>query len=389
MSREVPQLEGEREDKRQDKQPAGGLPSSRMLRNGILISVALSVIALTIISLLTMDRRTFDALRSLRPAYLALAFLVGGTRPVWSAFRLRLLVKANGGQVGFLTALKIVYTGALTGAVTPLRAGGVSAEAYLLYRYALPGAQAVAVIALGACISVILLLLSVPLVLGLGAEVLHLGFTLRGVLYLASGIGILFVVAVIYSLHSPERALDQVLLRMAPGRLRRSRRYQRFSRGLGAQVDSFRNSIRMMVRMGAANIGLAFIYSICFWISGFIVIPIVLLGLGYPGLFVKALVGQMVVATILPFVPTPGSSGLGEAGFAAVFTKVAPSFLVGLLAVVWRFFDFYMSLILGGIALLAVLRDFRRGPVRETDEEPAAIDASCEPEAPGDAARKD
>ncbi len=314
---------------------------------------------------------------------------MGGTRPVWSAFRLRLLVKANGGQVGFLTALKIVYTGALTGAVTPLRAGGVSAEAYLLYRYALPGAQAVAVIALGACISVILLLLSVPLVLGLGAEVLHLGFTLRGVLYLASGIGILFVVAVIYSLHSPERALDQVLLRMAPGRLRRSRRYQRFSRGLGAQVDSFRNSIRMMVRMGAANIGLAFIYSICFWISGFIVIPIVLLGLGYPGLFAKALVGQMVVATILPFVPTPGSSGLGEAGFAAVFTKVAPSFLVGLLAVVWRFFDFYMSLILGGIALLAVLRDFRRGPVRETDEEPAAIDASCEPEAPGDAARKD
>ncbi len=67
MGREVPQLEGEREDKRQDKQPAGGLPSSRMLRNGILISVALSVIALTIISLLTMDRRTFDALRSLRP----------------------------------------------------------------------------------------------------------------------------------------------------------------------------------------------------------------------------------------------------------------------------------------------------------------------------------
>ena len=385
MGQEEPQREAER----QEGQPVGGLPSKRMLRNGILISVALSVIALTVISLLTMDRRTFDALRSTRPAYMVLAFVIGSTRPVWSAFRLRLLVRANGGHISLPNALKIVYTGALTGAVTPLRAGGVSAEAYLLYRYALPGAEAVAVIALGACISVILLLLSLPLVLGLGAEVLHLSFTLRGVLYLASGIGILFIVMVIYSLHSPERALDQVLLRMAPRRLRGKPSYQHFTHSLGVEAQSFRDSIRLMVRMGVTDIAVAFVYTLLFWISGFIVIPIVLLGLGYPGLFAKALVGQMVVATLLPFIPTPGGSGVGEAGFAAVFNNVVPSFLVGLLAVVWRFFDFYLSIILGGIALLAVLRDFRRGPVREMDGEPGAIDALRIPEAPGDAPRKD
>lgn len=383
MGQENPEPQTECEDNRGGRQALGGLPSSRMLRNGILISLALSVIALTIISLLTMDRRTFDALRSTRPVYIVLAFLIGGTRPVWSAFRLRLLVRSNGGHISFSNTLKIVYTGALTGAVTPLRAGGISAEAYLLYRYALPGAEAVAVIALGACISVILLLLSVPVVLGLGAEVLHLGFTLRGVLYLASGIGILFIVMVIYSLHSPERALDQVLLRTAPGRLRNKPRYQHFTHALGAEAESFRDSIRLMVRMGVRDIALAFIYTLFFWISGFIVIPIVLLGLGYPGLFGKALVGQMVVATLLPFIPTPGSSGVGEAGFAAVFNNVVPSFLVGLLAVVWRFFDFYMSLILGGIALLVVLRDFRQGPVREMDTEPGAVDAPCESGAPG------
>ncbi len=378
MGQENPELEEERQEQREGEQPVGGLPSSRMLRNGILISLALSVIALTTISLLTMDRRTFDALRSLRPAYLVLALVIGGTRPFWSAFRLRLLVQTAGGQIGFTDALKIVYTGALTGAITPLRAGGVSAEAYLLYRYALPGAEAIAVIALGACISVILLLLSVPLVLGLGAEVLHLGFTLRGVLYLASGIGILFIVLVVYSLHSPERALDHLLLRVAPRRLRNSARYQRFAHALGTQVESFRDSIRLMVRMGVTEMVKAFIYTLFFWISGFIVIPIVLLGLGYPGLFFKALVGQMVVATILPFVPTPGGSGVGEAGFAAVFREIVPSFLVGLLDVVWRFFDFYMSLILGGLALILVLRDFRRGPMREAASADAGSDARGE-----------
>ncbi len=360
---------------------AGGLPSSRMLRNGVLIALGLSIVALTSIALLTMDRRTFDALRYLHPAYLVLALVIGGTRPVWSAFRLRLLVRMNGGHIRRAHALKIVYTGALTGAITPLRAGGVSAEAYLLSRYALPGAEAVAVIALGACISVILLLLSVPLVLGLGAEILHLGFTLRGVLYLATGIGILFIVAVIYSLHSPERALDQFLLNRAPRRFRTSARYQRIAHALACQVEAFRDSIRVMVRMGVVNIVRAFAYTLLFWISGFIVIPIVLAGLGYPGLFVKALVGQMVVATILPFIPTPGGSGVGEAGFAAVFGEVVPSFLVGLLAVVWRFFDFYLSLILGGLALLLVFRDLREipapNPEGEAESQPAELPAAA------------
>ncbi len=367
MGHQPREPEEERAEQPESDVPPGGLPSSRALRNGILIALALSVIALTVISLLTMDRRTFDTLRSVNPGYLLLALAIGGTRPFWSAFRLRLLVRANGGRLRFADALKIVYTGALTGAITPLRAGGVSAEAYLVYRYALPGTEAVAVIALGACISVILLLLSVPLVLGLGAEVLRLGFTLRGVLYLASGIGVLFIVLVIFSLHSPERALDQFFLRLAPGRLRRSERYQRFALALAKDVESFRDSVRVMVRMGVADIALAFLYTLLFWISGFIVIPIVLAGLGYPGLFLKAMVGQMVVATILPFIPTPGGSGVGEAGFAAVFDEIVPSFLVGLLDIVWRFFDFYLSLILGGVALLFVFRDFREGPVREPE----------------------
>lgn len=306
-----------------------------------------------------MNRRTFDALRSTNPGLLVLALAIATTRPVWSALRLRLLVRINQGYLSFPHALKIVYTGALSGAITPLRAGGISAEFYLLYRYSLPAGQALAVIALGACLSIILLLASIPLVVILSMDIIGLSFTVRGFLYLASGVGIIFLTAVIYSLRRPGRALDQILLRHSPRRLRESKRYQKMLERMAREVEGFGTSLRAMMRMGPRHILQAFLYTFAFWVGGFIVIPIVLAGMGYPELFVHATVGMMVVYTLLPFIPIPGAGGAGEAGFAAVFVNVTPTFLVGLLAIAWRFFDFYLSVLLGGIAALLALRDFR------------------------------
>ncbi len=234
---------------------------------------------------------------------------------------------------------------------------------------ALPAGEALGVIAAGASISTLLLLASVPLVIVLAADRIGLSFTMRGLLYVAAAAGVIFLTVVIYSLYSREH-LDAAILARSPRRFRASPRYRRVAAGLAKEAEGFGNSIRSMLGMGPLRLALAFLYTLLFWITGFMVIPVVLAGMGYPHLFWDAAVAQMVVYALLPFIPIPGAGGAGEAGFAAVFVNVVPSFLVGLLAVAWRFLDFYMSLATGGVALLAVARDLRRhddGPAPESE----------------------
>jgi uncharacterized membrane protein YbhN (UPF0104 family) len=48
--------------------------------------------------------------------------------------------------------------------------------------------------------------------------------------------------------------------------------------------------------------------------------------------------GRMLLLNlVLYFSPTPGGSGIAEAGFLVLFTKLVPSGTVGILAVLWRF----------------------------------------------------
>jgi uncharacterized membrane protein YbhN (UPF0104 family) len=56
------------------------------------------------------------------------------------------------------------------------------------------------------------------------------------------------------------------------------------------------------------------------------------------------------------FIPTPGASGVAEVGFAALFSPVCPGELLSIYMLLWRFFTFYLGVIIGGIIVINILR---------------------------------
>jgi uncharacterized protein (TIRG00374 family) len=88
---------------------------------------------------------------------------------------------------------------------------------------------------------------------------------------------------------------------------------------------------------------------------------VALVGLGYGSFFWKAIVAQLVIQILLPFVPTPGGSGIGEVGFLFVYKSILPDVGVAtLLTLIWRFIDFYLGLLLGGAAFILIMRDLSK-----------------------------
>lgn len=329
------------------------------LKRGLALAIGISVAALVLISYLTMDREILRTLTDLSWPWLFLALGVSLTRWLWLALRIRILAAPGGIRVPFADLAKVVYSGHFVNSVIPLKVGGIAVESWCLHVYGMDAGEALAVITFGAFISTGLLFLFLPVAVVITVSRIHLSLTLQGILYLALLVFMLFLVLVIYYMKNPDRTIMDWFLRWFP-RLSRHPRVNRAVSRMAEETSRFAAFLREIVRLGWRPILLAALCSFLYWASSMLVMPIVLMALGYHGYFWQAAVASLVVYLLMPFVPVPGGSGVGELGFYSIFSSFLPSDLSGLLTLVWRFFDFYLGLLVGGAAFLLVLRDIRR-----------------------------
>ena len=353
------------------------------MRRGFILAVSISAATLIIISLATLDRDTFTAISDLSPGFLFLAAALSLGRWLWMWLRMRLLIGATGKKVADRNILKTVYAGYFTGIITPFRAGGVTGEMVFLYEYGLEAGEAVAVVSFGACISTFLLMLFFPFAIWIASSRIELSLSIKGFLFSALAVGLLYLALVLWAILRPQATVGNTLLAHSPAFLRKREWYRRFLERLSSEIQTFALSLRRIVRLGMARLSAVAALTVLYWLTGFIAIPVALVGLGYGSYFWQAVVAQMVVQILMPFIPTPGGSGVGEVGFLFVYNSVLPDVgVAGLLTLIWRFIDFYLGLLVGGAAFILIMRDIGRSPRQpaeasheeggETDAEGAA-----------------
>lgn len=340
--------------------PDGAHPAGRLrLRRGLALAVGISAAALVLIFCLTMDREILRALSDLSWPWLLLALAVSLTRWFWLALRIRVLAAPGGVRLRFADLVKVVYTGHFVNSVVPLKVGGIAAESWCLHVYGMDAGEALAVITFGAFISTGLLFLFLPVAVVVAVSRIHLSLTLQGILYAALAVFMLFLVLVLYYMKNPDRTIMDWFARWFP-RLNRRPRINRAVSRTAEETSRFSGFLREIVKLGWRAVLPAAACSFLYWASSMLVMPTVLAALGYHGYFWQAAVASLVIYLLMPFVPVPGGSGVGELGFYSIFSSFLDSGLAGLLTLVWRFFDFYLGLLAGGAAFLLVLRDVRR-----------------------------
>ena len=332
------------------------------LRRGFILAVALSAATLIVISLVTLDRATFSALGDLSPGFLILAAALSLGRWLWSVVRMRLLINSIGKRVPLRNIVKTVYAGYFAGLITPLRAGGVTGEMFFLYEYGLGAGEGVAVVSFGACISTALLMLLFPLAIWLSGRYIDLSLSIRGVLFSALAVGLLYLALVLWAILRPHTMVGKTLLNHSPAFLRKREWYRRFLERLSAEIQTFAESLRQLAGVGWSKLAAVVILTLLYWFTGFMAVPVAVVGLGYGSYFWQAVVAQLVVHILMPFVPTPGASGFGEVGFLFVYKSIIPDIgVAGLLTLIWRFIDFYLGLLVGGAAFILIMRDIGKG----------------------------
>lgn len=349
------------------------LLESRKIRTGLFVALSLSVAAVLLLLFLTIDRETWEAVSRIKPVFLLAALALMLVR--WGSHILRtmLLIRASGARLGFWKTTKAIMSGIFTGSVTPFRAAGIPVEIYFLYKYGIPAPRATAIIATGSTMSILLFVIAMPAIFVVTASKVDVHLGIRSLLVVAGMVAFFLLVVVLYSMRDPSRAAS-VVNRRAPGFLKRRTWFDRMVEKFFDAVSRFQKSLRAILGYGKGVLLLAALLTVVLWTSIIFIPPLMLWSLGYPELFWRAALAQLVISYLLPFMPVPGESGMAEATFAGVYAVFVPVNLIGVMALAWRFFTFYLALLVSGIIFVIAARD-ASSTAAEGPAGPAEVDA--------------
>ncbi len=319
------------------------------IARGIQVFVAIGVVASVVLLALTVNRDTVAGLGRIRWYWLATTGLLWLLSVVADGARLAVLSRAGEHPMGVVRSAEIILVGYFMAAITPFQVGGLPLQLYSMSRWGIsPGRASSVLLARGVLFYGLVFALA-PFI----AWQLDVSSALFKVLW--GYIGVIVgggAALIIFGLVFPG------VIRRWQARLAGRDRAGRWTRVLArllAESLCFLDGLKLFGR--GRNLGLlalAFCLTVAYAACYFGMGATLLAGLDLlrPGDALRATGTNLLLTAVLLFIPTPGASGVAEAGAAGLYALLCPKHMLGIFVVLWRVFSFYAGAFVGGAVAL-------------------------------------
>jgi uncharacterized protein (TIRG00374 family) len=324
----------------------------------IYLSFALSAIILAIILLSTFNEDTFGYLSHLNIYCLVLALLLRLVSFSLWAERIRVMSRALGYHVPFLTCYVAVMANLLVAAITPSSAGGEPVRIHELFKAGVKVGDATAVVIVERFLdAIILVIMAVLGLLLMWDSVAGLGDAFVAVIFFSIGMLLLFDLILILAAKYPQYVKGKVnrILGWIQKRWNRPS-VERIALRTDEEFDHFSSGLAAFA--GHARMGLlqGFVFSFLFWFSEFIIASVILVGLGLPPAVGSSLFAQIIIALVSMIPLTPGAAGIAEVSAASLYALFVPTAVLGIFILLWRLIMFYLNIVFGLIGTMIIVR---------------------------------
>lgn len=351
------------------------------MKKGLKIFYVVSLLTAAIIMYFTTSPATFRALFAANPLYLGLAFLMTLGVALLDYLRLWLLVAGLGERLPFLFGLELIYANTFFSAITPFATGGGALQVYMMHEKGISIAKGIASTAMKFIQSIVFLGISSPLLLIFFPELVQTA-NIKYLFFYTSisfGIATAFYMTVLFWPWATRSIVAFLLTLLQRLRLIHAERATRWNEKIIHIIQEFSSSFKSYFGGGKVYILLGFLCTILLFLIQF-TIPVVLMwAFGLKVDLLPVIANQLVLMAVMYFIPTPGSSGVAEGGFAFIFMKFVPSHILGLLVIFWRFLTSYMGVIIGSYIFLRILGNVTMKTIMnvtdKTSEVPDATDS--------------
>ena len=316
-----------------------------MHRNKLYKRIALVVIFVLSISAaviyFTFDIRALDYLTmfSSWSVLCALGALAIGL--FFDGTRLLTLARITGEDLPLPDVLKVVLSNYFLAVLTPGATGGAIAQVMFMRRAGVSVARSTVIILVRTIMSIFFLIVMLPIFMKQDEAITS--WVPMPVIMTVSVIFIAIPVAAVALMRTnyPKRIIYYFSRYFRHERRRQAfRLYYDFRQAVYIMGKQPVMVLRAFIESG---VSLTFIY---------MTVPAYFLGLQFPFDLVQVMGRMYLLNLVLYFSPTPGGSGIAEAGFVALFNHLVPSGTVGILAVLWRFTAEYLPFVLGAFITL-------------------------------------
>jgi uncharacterized protein (TIRG00374 family) len=250
-------------------------------------------------------------------------------------------------------------------------AGGEPVRIYLLNKDGLHAGGATAAVLGERLLDALFLLLCVPFAFFIFGQYITDG-VFNMLLYIAVIFFVLVVILFALALKQPQRT-KRFVLWVANKLSKFSKKQEKIESGvekISTEIDNFHESMMFFVTKGKKTFLLAGILTAMFWMTGWIIPILILLGLGITPFVIESCAAQILLVIIAMMPTTPGSTGISEGGTAALYGIFMPASLIGVFVLLYRFITYHMGLILGVIFQYRIFKSvasFSRDIVEKKD----------------------
>lgn len=300
----------------------------------IKITILFYAIAGFIILIITVRKDTLKALSSLNAYFLFLIIFFWIFSILFDAWKLHILLKKLTNYAeSFYFTLKIHLIGLFFNAITPFQTGGFPFQIHLLTKKKVEVGNAMVSFMVKGLSNFLLAFLIVPFAI----------FVFRKNIFILPIVIILFVILIFFILifNLPE---DFILFRKIEEKIKI---FERFIENF----KLFKSTWKSFIKMGRLVLTV-FLLSILSFAFHIFMVPSIFYGLGVKVDPLQAMFLHAISLIIFVGMPTPGGSGITEAGGALLFATIAPKYILGIFVIVWRFFTYYLGSIVGGLIYL-------------------------------------
>ena len=342
-------------------------------RGWFALTILFSLTVIVIIFATTFNQETIGYILSFNLIFLGIAILFRFLALVLWGVRIQLMSGSLGYRVKLPYCVNMVLAGLLAGTITPGQAGGEPVRVHELYRAGVKIGDATAVVIMERVLDGIILTVMGILLMIMMTRYIETIFT--PALFILVIIAWIFLISFlfipVFAIKYPEKT-KKLLMRLVNWLVPRLGRFSTSQQSIIERADhEIDNLFTSMTRFtGNAWKGLLFggIVTALFWLSEFLVASVIMMGLGLSPYILESFFFQILIAIIMMIPLTPGASGVTELSTSSLYALIIPSGMIGIFVILWRFVTFYLNIILGAIASLAIFK--RELKNQKNEEEP-------------------
>jgi glycosyltransferase 2 family protein len=343
-------------------------------RSWFALSVLFSLTVIAIVFATTFNEETIGYILNFNVFFLLLAIAFRLIALAIWGLRIQVMSGSLGYRVPLPHCVNMVLAGLLAGTITPGQAGGEPVRVHELYRSGVKLGDAAAVVIMERVLDGIILTVMGIILMTLMTRFFWSSFSpgLYLLVIIAWILMISFLAIPVLAIRYPAMT-KKVLMKLVNWLVPKLSWWSSSPQTLVELADKEIDNLFMsMARFaGTARVGLlgGAITTGLFWVTEFLVASFILMGLGLGPAVVESFFFQILIAIINMIPLTPGSSGITELSTSSLYALIIPTGMIGIFVLLWRFITFYLNILLGAVAGLAIFkREIERRNIDEGDQ---------------------